>query len=288
MSSEKSLDVYRDWLGIKETERPLNFYQLLRLKPFEDDQDRVRRHYRKMHNHARKFATGDFSVASQDLLNELARAMLCLTDVKRKKDYDISLGRKEAKIREQQGGLADILLRKKLLDRAQLELAENYASLVGLSLRDAICQKELLPQLTVMQAFAQAEGLPFIELADVTIDENLFSKISALIARTHSVVPFMVENNHLLLASPNPLDLQLEEDLKLKLGIPVRAVLCTSVDVNRIIKQHYPREKADAEIAERSQGDDVEPKKNGDNEDNEIEGLATTWEKIKKWTQKKR
>ena len=44
-----------------------------------------------MHNHARKFATGDFSVASQNLRNELARAMLCLTDVKRKKEYDISL-----------------------------------------------------------------------------------------------------------------------------------------------------------------------------------------------------
>ena len=57
-----SLDVYREWLGIKETERPLNYYQLLRLKLFEDDQDRVRRHYRKMHNHARKFATGDFSL----------------------------------------------------------------------------------------------------------------------------------------------------------------------------------------------------------------------------------
>ncbi|MEC7502223.1 MAG: hypothetical protein VX970_10870 [Planctomycetota bacterium] len=284
MNSEKSLDVYRDWLGIKETERPLDFYQLLRLKPFEDDQDRVRRHYRKMHNHARKFATGDFSVVSQDLLNELARAMLCLTDVKRKKEYDISLGRKEGTIREQKGGLADLLFRKKLLDRAQLELAENYASAVGLSLRDAICQKELLPQLTVMQAFAQAEGLPFIELADVTIEENLFSSIPAVTARTHSVVPFMVENDHLLLASPNPLDLQLEEDLKLKLGIPVRAVLCTSVDVNRIIKQHYPREKADAEIAERSQRDDVEQKKNSDNE---VEGLAKTWEKIKNWAQKK-
>ena len=285
MNSERSLDVYRDWLGIKETERPLDFYQLLRLKSFEDDQDRVRRHYRKMHNHARKFATGDFSVASQDLLNELARAMLCLTDIKRKKEYDISLGRKEGGMREQRGGLADILLRKQLLDRKQLEVAETYAAAVGLSLRDAICQKELLPQLTVMQAFAQAEGLPFIELTDVTIDENLFSSISALTARTHSVVPFMVENDQLLLASPNPLDLQLEEDLKLKLGIPVRTVLCTSVDVNRIIQQHYPREKADAEIAERGQSADAKQKQKSDN--NEVEGLAKTWEKIKNWGQKK-
>ena len=32
----KELDVYRDWLSITETARPLNHYQLLRLKSFED------------------------------------------------------------------------------------------------------------------------------------------------------------------------------------------------------------------------------------------------------------
>ena len=278
-----SLDVYREWLGIKETERPLNYYQLLRLKLFEDDQDRVRRHYRKMHNHARKFAAGDFSDASQDLLNELARAMLCLTDLKRKKEYDISLGRKEGGIRKQQGGLADILLQKKLLTPEQLKVAESYGSAVGLSLRDAVCQKEFLSQLTIMQAFAQSEGLPFIELNDVTIDESLFPKISTVIARTHSVVPLMVEKDHLLLASPNPLDLHLEEDLKLRLGIQVRTVLCTSADVNRIIHRYYSQEKADAEIVERTQSDSAQEKKGGTKE---IEGLAKTWERIKNWTQK--
>ena len=278
MDSKKSLDVYRDWLGIKETDRPLNYYQLLRLTQFEDDQDRVRRHYRKMHNHARKFATGEFSNASQELLNELARAMLCLTDVRRKKEYDASLGRKAVGGKKQKDGLDGILLEKELLSRQQLDIAEKYAAAVGLSLRDAICQKDFLPQLAVMQAFAQAEGLPFIELNDVTIDESLFPKISAVTARTHSVVPLMIEHDHLLLASPNPLDLHLEEDLKLRLGMPVRTVLCTSEDVNSIINEHYSREKVDAEIAERSQDDAGEAK--------EAQGLSKTWEKIKKWTQK--
>ncbi|MBC19796.1 MAG: hypothetical protein CMJ74_06010 [Planctomycetaceae bacterium] len=283
MHSE-SLDVYRDWLGIKEAERPLDYYQLLRLSRFEDDQDRVRRHYRKMHNHARKFATGEFSNVSQELLNELARAMLCLTDLERKKEYDISLGRKSDGTRKQQGGLAEILLQKKLLTREQLEVADSYASAVGLSLRDAVCQKNFLSQLAVMQAFAQAEGLPFIELTDFTIDESLLPRISAVIARTHSVVPLMIERDQLLLASPNPLDLHLEEDLKLRLGIPVRTVLCTSSDANRIIQRYYPREKADAEILERSQSDPSAEKKD---ETEEAKGLVKTWERIKSWAQKK-
>jgi len=276
MDSEKSLDVYRDWLGIKETDRPLDYYQLLRLKRFEDDQDRVRRHYRKMHNHARKYATGEFSGASQELLNELARAMLCLADIRRKKEYDASLGRKVVS-GPRKKELEDIFIERGLLSRQQLDIAQQYAAAVGLSLRDAVCQKEFVPQDAVMQAFAQAEGLPFLELSDVTIDESLLPKISAVTARTHSVVPVMIEHDHLLLASPNPLDLQLEEDLRLRLGMPVRTVLCTSGDVNRLINEYYSREKVDAEMAQRS--DDV-------GEVKDAEGLAKTWDKIKKWAKK--
>ena len=276
MDSEKTLDVYRDWLGIKETDRPLDYYQLLRLKRFEDDQDRVRRHYRKMHNHARKYATGDFSEASQELLNELARAMLCLTDIRRKKEYDASLGRKVVSGPGKKE-LEDIFIETGLLSRQQLDIAQQYAAAVGLSLRDAVCQKEFVPQQAVTQAFAQAEGLPFLELSDVTIDESLLAKISAVMARTHSVVPVMIEHDHLLLASPNPLDLQLEEDLRLGLGMPVRTVLCTSGDVNRLINEYYSREKVDAEMAQRS--DDV-------GEVKESEGLTKIWDKIKKWTKK--
>jgi hypothetical protein len=276
MDSEKTLDVYRDWLGIKETDRPLDYYQLLRLKRFEDDQDRVRRHYRKMHNHARKYATGEFSGASQELLNELARAMLCLADIRRKKEYDASLGRKVVS-GPRKKELEDIFIERGLLSRQQLDIAQQYAAAVGLSLRDAVCQKEFVPQDAVMQAFAQAEGLPFLELSDVTIDESLLPKISAVTARTHSVVPVMIEHDHLLLASPNPLDLQLEEDLRLRLGMPVRTVLCTSGDVNRLINEYYSREKVDAEMAQRS--DDV-------GEVKDAEGLAKTWDKIKKWAKK--
>ncbi len=90
----KTLDVYRDWLQIKDPARPLNHYQILKLKQFEDDAGKIRENYRKLNAHVRKFAAGEFAKQSQELLNELAKAMLCLTDATRKRDYDASLGRK--------------------------------------------------------------------------------------------------------------------------------------------------------------------------------------------------
>ncbi len=55
----KTLDVYRDWLGVQETTRPLNFYQLLRLKRFEDNTAKIREHFHKISAHLRKFDAGE-------------------------------------------------------------------------------------------------------------------------------------------------------------------------------------------------------------------------------------
>src|SRR5262245_53475799 len=125
----QELDVYRDWLHIPDTNRPLNYYQLLRLKMFEDDAEKIRSNYRKLNAVVRKYAAGQYGAQSQQLLNELARAMLCLSDATRKAEYDASLGRKEeAKLGRT---LEEILIRRKVVDSAQLNKARNYSSAVG-------------------------------------------------------------------------------------------------------------------------------------------------------------
>ncbi len=267
----KTLNVYRDWLGIKEVDRPENHYQLLRVKKFEDDQHLIRRHYRKLNAHVRKYSVGDFAKQSQDLLNELARAMLCLTDVKRKSEYDASLGRTTAEAGKKLT-LDQILIRNGVITQEQLEKAKKYAAATGFPLRDALVQQKLAPTETIIQAYAEAAGLPFLDMSDITIDEALFPKISAVLARRHSMVPVMIENDQLLLASPNPINLQLEEDLKLRLGIAIRSVLCTPADANRVINAHYSREAADAELA--SRGVQEEPAR-------EPSGLEKMWQRLK-------
>ncbi|NIL98287.1 MAG: hypothetical protein GTO53_10520 [Planctomycetales bacterium] len=270
----ENLDVYREWLGITDSERPPNYYQLLRLEIFEDDQARIRRHYRKLNSHVRKFASGSYARQSQQLLNELARGMLCLTDLQRKSEYDESLGR--VKVAEGPARtLEQILLKNKVVTQQELAKAQQYAKATGFSLRDALTQKKLAASEIVMQAYAESIGLPFLNLSDITIDEELFPRISAVLARTHSVAPVMIENDQLLLASPNPLNLQLEEDLKLRLGIPIRMVLCTATDIHRVINAHYPREVAGAELASRGLQD----------ADSQPTGLSKVWERVKKWVE---
>lgn len=237
----ETIDVYRDWLKITETARPLSYYQLLRVKTFEDDAQVIRERYRRMNAHVRKFGTGEYAKQSQDLLNELAKAMLCLTDAQRKREYDASLGR-EDKGEGRRRSLEEILLANKTIDRQQLEKARNFANAVGLEVRDAVVQQKLAPPEVVMQAYAESQGLPYIDLGDIQISPELIPLVPAPMARQHSCVPVLIDGSQLLMASPNPIDPNVEEELRLRFGLPVRTILCTAAAVNAEIAKHYSRD----------------------------------------------
>ncbi|MBN1590219.1 MAG: hypothetical protein JW888_11955 [Pirellulales bacterium] len=235
----KEIDVYRDWLGIQDATPPLNHYQLLRLKKFDDNVATIRSHYRKMNAHVRKFAAGDYAAQSQTLLNELAKAMLCLTDVQRKREYDATLGRTD------DGGLRrrsfeEILLANRVIDQAQLAKARSYAKAVGLEVRDAVLQQKMAAPDVVMLAYAESIGLPYVELEDMGVAEELVPLIPPHTARQHSCVPVMADETQVLMASPNPLVPDVEEDLRLRLGKTIRTVLCTPAGINAVVAKYYP------------------------------------------------
>ena len=246
--STKEIDVYKEWLGIADTARPLNHYQLLRLKQFEDDAGKVREHYRKMNAHVRKYASGDFAAQSQKLLNELAKAMLCLTDARRKSEYDLTLGRKDAG-QGKRLSFEELLLSRKVVDPAQLAKARTFANTINVEVRDAVVQQKLAKSDTVMQLYAESIGLPFIDLSDTPIDESLVPRVPTYLARQHSCAPVMIDDNQVIMATPNPLVPDVEEELRLRIGMPVRTVLCTTGQINEAIQKYYGKDAAAAEMA---------------------------------------
>jgi len=239
MPEEK--DVYHAWLGITETVRPLNFYQLLRLPQFEDNLAKIRAHYTKMSDHIEKLAKDDYAKQARDLLAELDQAIFCLTDKRSKRDYDESLGRENLG-ELQQRSFEEILLANKIVDKAQLDKASGFADAVGLDLRDAVLQQKLAAADIVMLAYAESLGMSFVDLPNFEIDENLIPKISPNMARQHSCVPLMIDRGQLLIASPNPLTPDVEEDLRLRFDMPIRTMLCTPAQINTVVAKYYPQD----------------------------------------------
>lgn len=86
-----SFDPYHKWLGIPPSEQPPNYYRLLGINVFEEDPEVIQAAADRQMGHVRTYQLGQHSDASQRLLNELAAALVCLSDSVKKAEYDARL-----------------------------------------------------------------------------------------------------------------------------------------------------------------------------------------------------
>lgn len=236
-----AIDVYKEWLGIPEGPRPPDHYQLLRLVQFEDDAEKVRKNYKKLNQHVRKYATGQFSNESQALLNELAKAMLCLTDEEQKQEYDQSLGR-EIDDRDKTTGrrpLTSYLVDQGILSSDQVKEVKTHSDKTGLSIRDALVQMKLVEPDVAARALAQELGRPFVDLSDMLPDDSILDQVPRAVVRRHTCLPLFIDNNGVVVACQEEPDSELEDEIRLRFSLPIRPVIATPLAINQGIAKYY-------------------------------------------------
>lgn len=235
------MDFYKEWLGIPEGQRPPDHYELLRLKRFEDDLEKVRAHYKKLNAHVRKYATGQYSIQSQDMLNEMAKAMLCLTDVERKRDYDEGMGREFPPEKDEFGRqpLLDVLIKQGKVERSQKSEIEEFADRRGLSHRDAVVQMKLVDPDAAAKALAIQLGYSYVDLEDVLPEDSALDQVPRSLVKQYSFIPLFVDDDRLLIAVIDEIEHELEEELRLRYGVPVRPVIAVPRAINQGIAKYY-------------------------------------------------
>jgi hypothetical protein len=90
-ASAVAFDPYAEWLGIAAHERPVDHYRLLGLPRFENDPTRIQGAADHWMATVRKQQIGKRATYTQQLLNELSSAKLCLLNPQSKADYDTRL-----------------------------------------------------------------------------------------------------------------------------------------------------------------------------------------------------
>jgi hypothetical protein len=88
MSATEVFDPYREWLGIEPAERPADHYRLLGLPPFESNAGKILAAADERMALIRSYQVGPRGSYTQNLLNELSAAKLCLLSPVAKAQYD--------------------------------------------------------------------------------------------------------------------------------------------------------------------------------------------------------
>ena len=241
-------NVYVDWLKLPAKavppEGPPDHYTLLRLPKFEDNPEKIRASYGKLNRHVRGYAAGEHGERSQELLNELAKAMLCLTDEDRKRDYDASLGREVKEETNELGRvpMGRLLVKAGKIGREQLQEAEAFAEDRGLELRDALVQMKLVPAKLAYRAYAKEQGLPYADLSEMNPDEDVLGQFPKATAKRHGVLPLVLDNDAVMVATCAVIEPEMEEELRLRYGVPAKPVIVTPKEMSQGITRYYTAE----------------------------------------------
>ena len=82
---------YHKWLGISGATKTPDHYRLLGIESFESDADVIASAADRQMAHLRKYQSGPHAALSQQLLNEIATAKVCLLNNEKKQTYDAAL-----------------------------------------------------------------------------------------------------------------------------------------------------------------------------------------------------
>ncbi|MCP4505080.1 MAG: general secretion pathway protein GspE [Fuerstiella sp.] len=218
---------------------------------FEDDSEKIQNNYRKLNAHVRKYATGQYLKESQDLLNEMAKAMLCLTDPDAKREYDESQGREfEDEQAEGAETVLQYLVSHSVIKRGQVSEVEHFAEARGISHRDAVVQMKLAKPSQATRALAKELRMSFVDLADMLPEDEALDQLPRQVVKRHSCLPLFEDRGKLMVACVDEPSPELEDEIRIRYGMPMRGVLAAPRSIQQAIAKYYAKGMRDEAVAQ--------------------------------------
>ncbi|MEO1525451.1 MAG: ATPase, T2SS/T4P/T4SS family [Planctomycetota bacterium] len=114
---------------------------------------------------------------------------------------------------------------------------------------------QLVTEEQLVQALAEQMSMQTVSLEDIELPEDLVARISETMAQLYRVVPIRFEDDRLTVATCDPQNLSVQDELRTFLGFEIEVVVATERDINQTITRYYDSEaesveKLVAELAE--------------------------------------
>jgi type IV pilus assembly protein PilB len=135
--------------------------------------------------------------------------------------------------------LVDALFTKGVINDETLRAVKFESITTGKSPAQILQAKNLVTEADIQKAKAEMYGLNFVDLASVTIDNQVLNKIPAEAASRNQVIAFEETNNRLKVAMFDPLDLQKINFIESLVGKKVDAYYATTEAIQRVIDTKY-------------------------------------------------
>ena len=155
--------------------------------------------------------------------------------------------------------LADVLLKQGLITQPDLEKAEEYQRKNGGTLSEVLVKLKLVKDEQVVIGLAQQLGIPHMKLSHYILDPKVMEIIPARVVRKEKVVPLSRSGNTLTIATADPLNVLMIDNLRAITGCNIQTIVSTPSEINEVIGDYYSTIATGslAELIEESKSEDT-------------------------------
>ncbi|MBF0384382.1 MAG: Flp pilus assembly complex ATPase component TadA [Candidatus Omnitrophica bacterium] len=136
--------------------------------------------------------------------------------------------------------LGQLLIEKKIITQEQLDIALRKQKETGELLGATLLDLGFIDEETVfIPLLAGQLGVDFISFKDLQINPEAIKKLPAKFASHYNIIPCDFKDNVLKIATTQPLDVHLIDELSSVVKSKVKTVLASEKDITEAIRQYY-------------------------------------------------
>ncbi|MCK6476322.1 MAG: hypothetical protein L6Q35_05780, partial [Phycisphaerales bacterium] len=135
--------------------------------------------------------------------------------------------------------IGTLLVEQGLISREQLSDAMAEQTSAGERLDRVLVRRGLVTREQILQTISTQFHLPVVDLDALEVDPAVLSSIpSRLVFRLHCI-PIRREDSRLVVATSDPFDLAVLDELKLVTGCSIELALADEDDLRKFIRAHF-------------------------------------------------
>jgi type IV pilus assembly protein PilB len=134
---------------------------------------------------------------------------------------------------------SQILISEGLVSAEQLAEALRMASTSGKKVHDEVVRLGYVEAVKVMKVLAKAHRLKFVNLADISVPEEIVQLLPESVARENTIFPLSESDGILRIATCDPTDMDAQEKLRFILNREIEMALAVREQIVESINRHY-------------------------------------------------
>ena len=156
--------------------------------------------------------------------------------------------------------LGDVLIRENFITPQDFARVKKYQREKGGTLSEVVVKLGLVSEEDVVIGLAKQLGLPHMKLSNYKLDEEVMGILPEQVVKKYRVVPLSKSGNTLTVATADPLNVLLIDNLKARTSYNIQTIVCRPSEISQVIEQYYSEMATQNldELIEKSTGGEVE------------------------------